>query len=77
MIVVKTVDGGAANLNQTTASTLKPDQVPQYLVIDKNAPISDQLSPKFGRNIDSVIQEEEKEIEEQKEPQKIKISVEN
>ena len=51
--------------------------MPQYLVIDKNAPSNNPSSPVavVGRNIDSVIEEEEKEISEQKEPKTIKITV--
>ena len=75
MIVVKTVDGG--HLNPGKSIVLQPDRVPQYLVVDKNAPTNNLPSPvaAVGRNIDSVIEEEEKEIVESKEPQKIKITV--
>ena len=54
MIVVKTVDGG----NPLGKSILKPDHVPQYLVVNKDEPSNNQQlpSPKLGgRNIDSVI----------------------
>ena len=46
MIVVKTVDGG----NPLGKSILKPDHVPQYLVINKDEPSNNQQlpSPKLG-----------------------------